>query len=322
MQKLLVYFLLLSPFCSLGAIAELFKVNSAADNIEDFDTKFILRPYLEINTLFFQIKDQDNAQTPVTLLPNISLINPGVAFSYEWIGGSFVYNIPGTSLDKDKYGTTRYFDLQFNWNFRHFGGDLIYQDYKGFYLLDASAHGETQNLRPDMTARIATVNTYFVFNRHFSPSAAFKQSERQINSAGSTILTLSARTYSLSNSSAIIPAARQAVFAEAGTISVGNFVDFTFGPGYGHTKNFGPWALTAMLTAGLGLQNQQYHTATNFHNRYNVALSGNLKWAAVYRDDKFFAGSQFALDASQTSFAKGQFLLISSSIHFFGGWRF
>lgn len=306
----------------LHSLAEVFEVNSKTDNVETFDTKFILRPYLQINALALQIKDQDNAATAVTFLPNISLLNPGVAFSYDWIGGSFVYNIPGTSLDKDTFGTTRFFDLQFNWHYRHFAGDLIYQDYKGFYLLDPGAHGETERRRPDMAMQIGTVNTYFIFNQNFSLSAAFKQSERQIANGGSLLLMLSAKYYSISNSSEIIPKQRQTVFAEAGTITSGRFADGIVGPGYGYTRILDNWAVTATITGGLGVQNQQYSTATEFKDRYNFALGGNLKWSAIYRDGRFFAGSQFSLDAAQAQFARGQFLLVSALIQFFAGWRF
>jgi hypothetical protein len=314
--------LALFPPGAIYSIKELFNVESSTDNIQKYDTKFIFRPYLEVNTLVFQIREQNDKVAPITFLPNISLVNPGIAFSYEWLGGSFVYNVPGTSLDRDQYGKTSYFDLQFNWNFRHFGGDLIYQDYKGFYITDPGTAGETSRIRPDMTMQILGANAYFVFNRKFSTAAAFHQSERQIETAGSVLLMLATKYYRIANSTEIIPQQMRAPFGEAGTLSSGRFVDVTVGPGYGHMSKLGDWALTAVLMGGLGVQNQRYNTTTDNRSRYNLAINGILKWSAVYHYDTSFAGAQFAVNGSVASFGQGQFWLFSASVQFFVGWRF
>lgn len=88
-------------------------------------------------------------------------------------------------LRKKEYGKTQSFDFQVHHYGRYFVLDLFYQNYKGFYQENPEI-----KLYPNMLVRqIGAEGTYIFNGDKFSAKAAFEQSEKQLKTASSFVLS-------------------------------------------------------------------------------------------------------------------------------------
>jgi len=126
------------------------------------------------------------------LVPN-SPSGIGVGFNYSGLGLSLGIGLPQSSSNRNKYGTTKRFDVQMSLYSRLIGGDAYFQLYKGYYnsnpgdFVDWNKDYYPQI--PEMQTISIGMNAYYVFNhKKFSNKAAYSRTQIQKKSAGSVAL--------------------------------------------------------------------------------------------------------------------------------------
>ena len=221
--------------------------------------------------------------------------------------------------DDNKYGKSDYFDIQFYYFKRRFGIDLFYQDYKGFYLK------KDNSIYSDFKLKNIGMNAYFVFNyKQFSMPAAFKQSEKQINDAGSFLAFVSFVYQGLDTGKSLVPFGMQSSFPnDVNDLREGNFYTLSIGPGYAHTFLFTEdLTFTFLVHIGAGIQYQNYQTTTKDKTDFKLPLKGSIKLSLLYNIEHFFTGLNFHADFNNVSFVETEFNIITIMIKFFAGLRF
>lgn len=148
-----------------------------------------IEPYQErirvmgfVGTDYLQIKEGNTTYTPNYPF----IVGVGIAVKKTVVNVRLGYGLfPINS--KEKYGKTKSLDLQLHNYWRNFIFDFSVQRYKGFYSEDRGRNVE--EIFPDMTVLQAGGELTYVFNgSRFSTKAAFDQSEKQLQSAGSFLL--------------------------------------------------------------------------------------------------------------------------------------
>jgi len=113
--------------------------------------------------------------------PN-SPLTVGVGFSIKNTVVSARLGYAVADLQGKEYGRTKVLDFQLHNYGRNFIADVFVQNYKGFY----TEKRKTITRYPDISIRqIGAEGTYLFNGKEFSAKAAFQQSEKQLQSAGS-----------------------------------------------------------------------------------------------------------------------------------------
>jgi hypothetical protein len=169
-------------FCiSVFTIHQLRAQTTAADTayIGHYSQKILLGGYVATNAVLLTTAGKN-------YYPN-NPFNVGVIFALKntVINAMFDYGV--VSLKSKAYGKTRLTDFQIHNYGRKLMVDLFIQQYKGFYNSDLK--GREIVRYPDLSvSQIGGEGTYVFNGDKFSNKAAFEQSERQRQSAGSVIL--------------------------------------------------------------------------------------------------------------------------------------
>jgi hypothetical protein len=168
MYKLSYLFLILLPlFCFAQA-------DSAY--VAQYPQKFMVSGFVANNFLILSHGEKEYS-------PNSPLL-AGAGFSIKNTVISLRLSQGVANLEGSEYGKTRITDFQIHNYGRKFITDIFIQNYRGFYN-----EGTGITLYPDLRVRQIGAEGSYLFNGgRFSAKAAFEQSERQLQSAGSWIL--------------------------------------------------------------------------------------------------------------------------------------
>ena len=137
--------------------------------------------------------------------------NIGVGFNYKFLGINIGFRAPFVNNDEQRFGKTKFLDLQSYIYMRKVTLDLYGQFYNGYYLsnqsiLDNNKVIDTFLKRPDLHTRNFGFNLQYIFNhKRFSYRAAYLQNEYQRKSAGSIIAGGGLHYIDVRADSAIIP---------------------------------------------------------------------------------------------------------------------
>jgi hypothetical protein len=170
-------------FClSIFTIPQLWAQAAVTDTayIKPYNQKVLMGGYVSTNTV--QLVNAGK-----TYMPN-NPFNVGVIFALKntVINAMFDYGV--VPLKSKSYGKTSLTDFQIHNYGRYLMLDLFIQQYKGFYMQSRSAGHEITRY-PDLSvSQIGGEGTYVFNGNKFSSKAAFEQSEKQLQSAGSVIL--------------------------------------------------------------------------------------------------------------------------------------
>lgn len=219
------------------------KVQPDSCFIQPFEQNFSVRINLSKPFLFLS---QSNASVVTGYCPNnpfkggigVAIKNTLINFS---IGQEFNF------LRDKQRGKTEAFDLQIHHYGRAFVFDFSFQQYKGFYTEDDKS--KLIQLYPDLKITQYGVHGQYVLNhKRFSYKAAFPQSEKQVNSAGSVLLGGCIYFANLESDSS---------FRIQGGRTFHNF-QFGINGGYTHTWVLNPhWFVNASIMAGVNIGNEK-----------------------------------------------------------------
>lgn len=280
-------------------VAFAFKADSLY--IKSFSRKFSTRILFGLKELSISISSSSKlmSKSPsIIFKPNNGVIG-GVGISFRNIQLSYYFKLPGTELDKNKYGKSSIFDYQVNITNRFFYISGFHRTYKGFYVSNPEesysgwADGMPYPKRIDIDYTTKGIETIINLNPYrYSLNASIKLTEQQLRSVFSTLLYANYSLTSVSADSSLIPIPLQSYFFEGKQLYQSNFSGWTVMPGISYSLAKSKWFFNPIFFAGLGYMkkellfiNQGYSDYKDYYFRINFRL--NLG----YNSKAFFAGT-------------------------------
>lgn len=257
------------------------------------------------------------------IYPNTST-NCRLKFSYKFISFGFQFApkfLPGNG-DNSLRGRTRSFGLGTSLIFRHWFGDLLYSQVKGYYLFNTDdyiqrAKGDPFIQFPDLHYNGLSFKLGYFNNKKFSFRSLTSQTERQLKSAGSFVPEINLRYFIIDDKSA------------AASTQKSNNMESSIGPGYIYTfvvkERF---YLSLGLVAGLGYLNTKVTTrqptGNLITNQDNFIFRWDGKTGIGYNGRKFYSGLYATLSGTKYKQENTTVLNFETRVfyHLFFGIRF
>lgn len=300
-------------------------------NIESYSDK--------LSTYFYGISKFNNfelsangSDRKVRYNPNESL-NIGLGFNYKWLGLGLGFNFDFLNSDEDLYGTTNSLDLQMEVFSRQILYSGNFQYYEGYYWQNPDDFLHNWNMEDSVPVRsdIRTItlglNGMYVFNNdNFSFKAAYQNTERQLNSAGSWLLSGKISIYGILADSSLIPNELNELYPNIKDIKGLSATNLGSAGGYTYTyvlNNY--FYFNATLLLGLNLQTVSRTNLSdeNIGGPVNISTNAQFRMAIGCNKPKVFYGFSATVDSysiknSEESYFKYNY----GKIRFFYGRRF
>ncbi|WP_343303327.1 DUF4421 domain-containing protein [Chitinophaga niabensis] len=292
----LVLFLSASAASGQQRLKRLLQTENDSAYIEDHTEDLTVRIFGSRKYTYYDIVDK-RLKEEVLYRPNTSN-NLGIGVNYKFIGINIGFKIPFINNDDDKYGKTKYLDLQSHLYLRKLVIDFYGQYYKGYYLANRRFNSQALTLRPDMYNTDLGLNVQYIFNdKRFSYRAAYLQNEYQKKSAGSFIVGGEVFAWKMKGDSALIPANLGVEgFFDNEPFHKTSSVSIAANVGYAHTfviKKY--FFITASLTGSAGVNQTvlNYLDGRNKRREFGWQLNNTVRFSAGYNSSKYFAGIHY-----------------------------
>lgn len=275
---------------------KLLRTENDSAYIEDHTEDLTVRLYGSRKYTYYDIVDK-RLKEEVLYRPNTSN-NLGVGFNYKFIGINLGFKLPFINNDDDKYGKTKYLDLQAHMYLRKLVVDFYGQYYKGYFLANRRFDSQVITLRPDMYNTDIGLNVQYIFNdKRFSYRAAYLQNDYQKKSAGSLIVGGEVFAWKMKGDSSLIPS-RLGIegFFDNETFNKTSSVSMAANIGYAYTlvikKHF---FITASLTgsAGVNRTTLNYLDGRSKRSEFGWQLNNTVRLSGGYNSSKYFVGVHY-----------------------------
>lgn len=270
--------------------------------IEDHTEDITGRLYGSRKYTKFDILDRKQKKD-ILYRPNTPF-NIGFGANYRFVGINLGFNLPFINRHNDKFGKTKYIDLQSHIYLRKIVVDFYGQYYKGYYVANpqevfgkAYAAQNPYPQRPDIRNIDFGLNVQYIFNdKRFSYRAPNLQNEYQKKSAGSFIVGGEMFLGRVKGDSSLIPSnmadtnfLRDEHYYKTGISSLAANV------GYAYTfvlqQHF---FLSLSLTAGLGGNvTSLYMESGEISRKVGLQFSNTVRASLGYNSSRYFAGVHY-----------------------------
>lgn len=270
--------------------------------IEDHTEDITFRLYGSRKYTKYDIIDR-KTKTDVLYRPNTPF-NIGFGANYRFVGLNLGFNLPFINQHNDKYGKTKYLDLQSHVYLRKIVVDFYGQYYKGYYVANpekvfgkAFAAQNPYPQRPDIRNIDFGLNVGYIFNdKRFSYRAPNLQNEYQKKSAGSLIVGGEMFLAGIKGDSSLVPSnmadtafLRDEHYYKTGIYSLAANV------GYAYTfvlhQHF---FLSLSLTGGLGGNiTTLYMENGDISRKVGLQFSNTVRASLGYNSSRYFAGVHY-----------------------------
>ncbi|MBL7849259.1 MAG: DUF4421 domain-containing protein [Cyclobacteriaceae bacterium] len=295
--------------------------------IKSYRDKFFVWPVTKQRQLSFRLQDPGDGGKNVEFKPN-NAYGLGLGVYLFDLGLEFVFPMPVAQDRTNVFGSTRSTDLQLNILSRRWGGDVVYQRYKGFYLSNPDPplpSGTPYPQRPDIVSENLGINGVYVFNaRKFSLRSSFTFADRQLKSSGGFLLSGSFNLFEIDGDSAILNPAYSALLGQQSSFTSLDYRTYAVAPGYSHNfiirKNF---FVSLLFALGPAVQDFRYTDDNGVHHK-NTRVNSFLdaRMAIGYSNDKFFTGITVSSQSRNLVIDDIRFSSITTTGRILFGWRF
>lgn len=300
---LLIVFLLLCRSSDAQGFFKKLAGENDTNYVESYLHMLTTRLYASIKTANITLHDNNN-NSKIEYHPNAPLIL-GIGANYGILGLNIGFNFPFINNDDDKYGETKYIDLQTHIYLRFITLDLYLQYYKGYHQTNPDDWYtdwppiDTLPKRPDIQSTSIGLNGQYIFNsKKFSYRAPFLQNEWQKKSAGSFLAGVNIFFVDTRGDSSLIPSgATDTNFFNGLHFSQYRFFNAGVIAGYAQTfvvkQHF---FLTMSLVGGISAGGSwAYTSAEDEADRSGFTVAGNLtgRIALGYNSERFFVGVSY-----------------------------
>jgi len=323
--------------CLLFLFFNLILVGRSQDTISNAKNNYIDSRYIEqyssIPTAYVSIYGKynnisliDTSGRILTYRPNISL-SFGPGFGYKWLGIDLSF-ISFGSKNENIYGKTKKIDIQSHFYLKRFIADLIYQDYKGFYLdsmitklKDTSINLHRVIIHPDINQQSIGGSIMFFTNyRKFSFKSTFSQTEFQKKSAGTWAFGLSSHYLSIYSNTCLIDDSVKKYFDSTSYYKNITSINVGLIGGYFHTFTLHRWFSTISLLGGFDGKYGYYILENNDKFKDTVNFSGHLqvRFGIGYNSNRVYFGFNLIGDGYFLTNSKQDY----GTLRFYFGYRF
>ncbi|RPD42328.1 DUF4421 domain-containing protein [Chitinophaga barathri] len=285
-----------------GPVLKWLFTENDSNYVEDHTNDLTVRLLGSRKYTYWDMRDK-NIDEEVQYRPNANN-NVGFGANYKWLGVNFAFNLPFINDDDDKYGKTKFLDLQAHLYLRKLVVDFYGQYYEGFYQAETArriSNGIAQkavSFRPDIINRDLGLNVQYVFNdRKFSYRAAFMQNEYQKKSAGSFLAGGEIFVWEMRGDSALVPAeARTDGFFGGSTFNRTSQLSLAVNAGYAYTLVIAKYFfVTASVIGSIGANRtvNRFNDGTPHESGYGLQLNNTIRFAAGYNSSYYYFGLHY-----------------------------
>jgi hypothetical protein len=296
--------------------------------VGNFRKNFMVKTFLATRNLTFNIRSRAGQRKSITYSPNGNYFL-GAGFFYKKLGLELAFKLPVSDRNNEKYGRTRYLDLQSNLYGNKFGGDLTYQRYRGFYprepaLLDSTWRpGRNYPYRSDITARNIAASAFYIFNHErFSYKAAYTQTEKQKQSAGSFIVMAAFSHMLFDGNQDLLPGNEMGKPEENTSFQWGKVFNTSILPGYAYTYVLDDFYFSASVHLGGGFQYKNYMINNQHQQQFSLARKNHIKVAGGYNGHRWMAGASAIIDNTPVRMQQITLSASKFNVKIFAGYRF
>jgi hypothetical protein len=326
----LLFFVLYAPLLSAQTTGDIVASDDSVGNsyVGNLNRRFMVKTFTANRNLSFTIRSRTGQRKSLTYSPNGNYF-VGFGFFYKKLGFEAGIKLPTSDRINERYGRTRYLDVQTNFYGTRYGGDLTYQRYRGFYprdplLVDSTWRpGNNYPYRNDITARNLAANAFYIFNhKRFSYKAAYTQTEKQLKSSGSFILMAAFSHLKFDGNSSLLPVSGNNTSGEQTTFQRGKFFNSTLLPGYAYTYVIDDFYFSAAVHLGVGTQFKNYTVNNSRQKEVSIARKNHIRVAGGYNTQRWMAGASVIID--NTPIRMQEVILSASNfnVKLFVGYRF
>ena len=277
--------------------------------IADHSRDLVLRTYgsNKFTRLSF---GERNTKEEVLFKPN-SNYNIGLGFNYKLLAVNIGFKAPFVNNDNDKYGKTKYIDMQAYLYLRSLTFDLYAQDYEGYYLankqvLQKPPGDNTTLIRSDLQTRNLGANVEYIFNNsRFSYRSTYLQNEQQKKSAGSFLLGGGLHYLHVRGDSAILPESLVYTdFFDNHRFDDLSVFSLSANVGYAYTLVLNQhFFATGSVLAGAGTSYTMMTDNSLNKKRSKIGVNGNglFRLGGGYNSSRYYVGVYFVTNILRNS---------------------
>ena len=297
-------------------------------NIRRFRDHFYLKAIASRKVFRLEFSDARKPGYKMSFEPNLGTYAGFGIFIFD-IGLEVQFRNPPGKSQNEIYGPTEGQDWQIYVYMRKTGFEFSYQEYKGFYLTNPSDYypswsdGQPYPRQEDMRARTIHLGSYYVFrpNRYSFPSI-FNQTEAQLVSGGSWLMSGSINLSEISDPVSIIPITDTNQINTLQGLRNVNVTTINALPGYSH--NFiikQKFYLNLSLAIGVGYQFRSYSTESIQRDR-SVNIANSWRVGGGYNGPLFFCGITAYTEQNNISIQDLNITASGGFFKIFAGYRF
>lgn len=272
--------------------------------------------------------DKSTGITELEYKPNVGNYL-GFGFFLFDLGIDITFRTPPSPELNSIYGNTKARDWQIHVYTRKLGANVIYQDYQGFYIANPQSYfpnwklGDPYPLNENMRATVISGGLYYAFQpEKFSFPAVFNQTEMQLKSGGSFMLSGTITHSSLSDPESLIPVTDSNQFTGLNDLKSIKITSINVLPGYSYNliikKKF---YLNFSLSLGGGYQIRSYSN-DEYYSDNALAIANIGRVGGGYNSDRFFFGASGYMQSESVTIQNLHLSTSSNFFRFFIGYRF
>lgn len=295
-----------------------------SDYVKEFPDDFNVKLFASNRLLILNLVDKNGENRKINYAPN-DRGYIGIGTYIFDLGLELAFKMPlAFGRSKSRYGDTDFIDFQGSLYGKKWSADATFQKYDGFYVsnaIDVYPDFDVEKNYPqrsDLSVMNISLNGIHIFNHQkFSFRSGFVQADKQIKSAGSPILILSATRYSVRADSLLMP------FSEDDrNFSDGRFVSFSVLVGYAYDFVFDNFFIKLNANGGSGVQHQKFNLSNSEKQRWDMEPKLNFRAALGYDNERFFAGASFMMQKTSINFDGIRINNTTGNYKIFAGYRF
>ncbi len=305
------------------------KAKALPENIESFPKNFLFRPRFVYPIVSINVSSRllgkGDKFTYLPAMPGVA----GIALKIKKVYISAALQLPANSQLKQKYGTSKFRNININIHGRILQWTLFYRDYKGFYLSNYEKYYPNYKVdslgypkSPGLRIIESGLNLGFNFNRNFSMNAAFSQGERQKKGAGSFLMGLTERYQRIDVDTSFVPAGQGDKYPNLDKLIYGNFFSTIFYLGSGYQFVYRKFHMTPVVMVGSGFQIQYYTQVNRSKLRLNYPTYASARGQIGYNGDHFFANIIYGIEFNSIPITESRIRLFHKWFEVGAGVRF
>lgn len=318
-----IHIIFLSAVLSVSVAIAQEEDSVRSEYVKEFPDEFNLKLLASNRLLILNLVDRNGGNRKINYAPN-DRGYIGVGTYIFDIGLELAFKLPlAFGRSRSRYGDTDFIDFQGSLYGRKWSADATFQKYDGFYVSNATDIYPDFDVeknypqRSDLSVMNISLNGIHIFNhKKFSFRSGFVQADKQIKSAGSPIMILSATRYSVSADSLLMPSESDENFKD------GRFISLSVLVGYAYDFVFDNFFIKLNANGGSGVQHQKFDMGMGDKERWDFAPKLNFRAALGYDNERFFAGASFVMQKTSIDFEGIRVNNTTGNYKIFVGYRF